>query len=380
MAVYEAEGSWFLYRPGRVLVDRDTLEGKRTQSGEFRERVSKLGADRATEGQEAAAAVGLVALDMPADRDLIGDVRDLRTIATGPVAAPEHVLLAAPHRIVNTAPPIPADPPTDVPGARAAGKGLRIAVLDTGLAEGSRLAAVAPADVEVTDDDHDGVLDPAAGHGTFVTGLLRRYLPDAELLIRRVFTGPAGLATELEIAAAFAELPEVDLVNCSFAGTTLDDLPPVAIQRAIAALPRTTVVVAAAGNDADERPHWPAAFKRVVGVGAIEGGRGHEGWQRAPYSSFGHWVDAAASGSGVHSSFVAFDEHPPTPAHHFGGGARWSGTSFATPKVTAAIALLAERDGISVREAVFQLIEADTRPQVAPVGTLVLPRALPPSP
>jgi subtilisin family serine protease len=51
-------------------------------------------------------------------------------------------------------------------------------------------------------------------------------------------------------------------------------------------------------------------------------------------------------------------------ARDFEGWARWTGTSFATPAVAGAIAALAERDGITVRDAAFQLIQAAGVPRV----------------
>jgi subtilisin family serine protease len=51
-------------------------------------------------------------------------------------------------------------------------------------------------------------------------------------------------------------------------------------------------------------------------------------------------------------------------AREFEGWARWSGTSFATPAVAGAIAALAERDGITVRQAAFQLVQAAGVPRV----------------
>ncbi|HEY2666519.1 MAG TPA: S8 family serine peptidase, partial [Actinomycetota bacterium] len=51
-------------------------------------------------------------------------------------------------------------------------------------------------------------------------------------------------------------------------------------------------------------------------------------------------------------------------ARHFRGWARWSGTSFATPAVAGAIAALAQRDGISVKDAAFRLIQTAGVPRV----------------
>jgi hypothetical protein len=91
-------------------------------------------------------------------------------------------------------------------------------------------------------------------------------------------------------------------------------------ERAVNQLPRTTLVVAAAGNHGVVRPHYSAAFKRVVAVGSAEN---PGDWHRAPYSNYGGWVDCSAAGTRVHSTFVEF--------RPFTGGAICSGTSFAAP-------------------------------------------------
>ena len=64
----------------------------------------------------------------------------------------------------------------------------------------------------------------------------------------------------------------------------------------------------------------------------------------------GDWCDCCTRGEYVYSTFVRWDGpvegEPLTDIEHFQGWARWDGTSFAAPKVSAAIArLFAERGG-----------------------------------
>src|SRR5439155_14879888 len=112
------------------------------------------------------------------------------------------------------------------------------------------------------------------------------------------------------------------------------DSPPLALEEALRHVAPTTAVVAAAGNDSTHRLLWPAAHKRVVAVGAID-----DELQRAFFSNFGWWVDAATRGVHVLSTFLDFDESGHTgdiegrTPQVFRGFARWSGTSFAAPKL-----------------------------------------------
>ncbi len=56
----------------------------------------------------------------------------------------------------------------------------------------------------------------------------------------------------------------------------------------------------------------------------------------------------------------------------FHGWATWSGTSFAAPRVVAALARLVEQ-GAAAQDAVQQLIEDPKRDRIPMMGTIVLP-------
>jgi subtilisin family serine protease len=154
----------------------------------------------------------------------------------------------------------------------------------------------------------------------------------------------------------------------SFGGFAVDDATMLAFERAVAAVRRETLVVAAAGNHAVARPFYPAAFKRVLAVGAVDQARRR--WTRAIYSNYGPWVDACSTGTDVHSTFVRFAATAASP-EGFDGGATWSGTSFAAPRVSAAAAALATRDGIDVRLAAHRLLYASSAPVVPELGRIV---------
>jgi len=70
----------------------------------------------------------------------------------------------------------------------------------------------------------------------------------------------------------------------------------------------------------------------VVSVGAV----GPSG--RAWFSNYGGWVDACAPGIDVVSTYFTSHKESAAPGRKFEGWATWSGTSFAAPKVAAAIA------------------------------------------
>jgi subtilisin family serine protease len=86
---------------------------------------------------------------------------------------------------------------------------------------------------------------------------------------------------------------------------------------------RGVLVVAAAGNYGTRRMVYPAAYDSVLAVGATNRKN-----RRAPFSSFGQWVDVSAPGTGI------------VTTRKGGKYGRVSGTSFAAPIVVGQAALL----------------------------------------
>lgn len=116
------------------------------------------------------------------------------------------------------------------------------------------------------------------------------------------------------------------------------------------------VVVASAGNAADNRPSWPAAFDHVVAVAAVT--RTADGVVPADYSNFGPWVDACAEGARVSTFVDGTSELPGAAPVQFTGFARWVGTSFAAPHVAGHLATLMTTHGLSASRARLHLQSA----------------------
>jgi hypothetical protein len=193
----------------------------------------------------------------------------------------------------------------------------------------------------------DGWASDIAGHGTFVTGLVAKQCPQADITVvghrHEVMRVPdpaerddgaradaARLFTsEIAVAATVARSLGADVVSCGFAFPTLDGYPSLGAWCALAAAwPARPAIVSPAGNEETSAEYWPAAHPRVIGVAAT----GVE--SKAGFSNWGGWVDCCARGDNVFSSFVNW----PGARLTFNGWARWSGTCFAAPKVTGAIA------------------------------------------
>lgn len=226
---------------------------------------------------------------------------------------------------------------------------ISVAVLDTGLDPHPWFAdrpwltdwGLSP---EVLDGDGVPGQDRQAGHGTFVAGVLLRHAPGAVLRHHRVLSS-VGLTDDVTVAAGLRRIRHTArdqgehlsvLVLTAGCHTASDRCPPV-LRRELDRF-RDATVVAAAGNGATTRPFWPAALPTVLAVAAT----GPDG-ELAEFSNRGPWVDAAAPGVDVVSSFVRLR---PTAGVAAGtenreyGYAQWSGTSFAAPAVAGVIAAL----------------------------------------
>jgi hypothetical protein len=249
--------------------------------------------------------------------------------------------------------------------APLAGLGLLMAPRDEG--------PMAVADTPDSPPD-DGLLDPAAGHGTFIAGLVQQVAPGATVELWRVLH-PQGDGTESAIAAVVDLLDDRRgdgaVLNLSFGGYVMEegDVLAGAIRAAQA---KGYVVVASAGNDGICRPTYPAALPDVVSVGAVGPGG------PAPFSNYGPWVRACAPGVDLVSTFFERfdgDERPDSPHDHdpddFRGWARWSGTSFAAPLVAGALAHHARTHHVPVAAAVDRVVDDPMLLRIADLGTVV---------
>ncbi|WP_250003559.1 type VII secretion-associated serine protease mycosin [Actinoplanes sp. M2I2] len=231
-------------------------------------------------------------------------------------------------------------------GGFATGAGVRVAVIDSGVdAEHPQLRGRVAQGKDFLRGERSGRQD-CAGHGTAVASIIaaapaadtgfQGLAPDAVIV-------PVRISEQLEIGddvrgdrgspADFAEAidwavdeGDADVINLSLVSQD-NDAVRAAVARAIAA---GVVVVAAVGNkggpdDANPDP-FPAKYEGVIGVGAI-----NNNGERATFSQRGDYVDLVAIGE------------PVTVANRVAGHASVSGTSFATPFVSATAALLKQR-------------------------------------
>ena len=226
-----------------------------------------------------------------------------------------------------------------LPAVAASGVGTLVAVLDTGLdtthpAFGADVTAgghdfvdddPTPAEeLNGQDDNGNGLVDEAYGHGTYVAGIVRLVAADARIVpIRILDTDGTTTAWRILQGIDHAVAAGVDVINLSLGGRYLGDI----VERSIKHLEGQGIaVVAAAGNSASTDRHYPAASDGVVAATAIDGRTGAV----ATFSNNGSWIDVAAPGVRVVSAYPG------------ARAATWGGTSAAAPIVAATLALLRE--------------------------------------
>lgn len=281
----------------------------------------------------------------------------------------------------------------------ATGAGVRVAVIDTGVAPTAELDQV------FYSRDFVDIWAPAPhldcdSHGTVVAGIIggtsRGIAPDAEIIaIRqtsahyRTFVGEdevpgAGSLQTLADAIHSALDEHASVINISVVSCLAPDVAgrvdTSGIEHALArAEYKGTVVVAAAGN-AGSSCHQgdtviPAHFPTVIAVGARA-----DAYTMAEYS-----IDAPGtpiSAPGTVEIALASDGGGWADGTWTREGAvsPYTGTSFATPVVSGAIALLRERHPGLTPADIRELVAASAEPNGGALDPLTLLTMLPPEP
>lgn len=216
------------------------------------------------------------------------------------------------------------------PQLAACARGIKIGIIDTGVDE--KHPAFAGVHFKHESFVPRNAKKPSNHHGTGIFSLLAGnprsstpgLIPDATFLVGDAFfadgNGNAMSDTVTMLKALnWLKAAGVDIANLSFAGPR-DEL----VQDAIRELAKTgTVILAAAGNEGqDAPPSYPAAYKEVIAVTAVDR-------NLAPYvyANRGSHIDVAAPGVNVWTALPNRREGLQT------------GTSFAVPFVTSVVAL-----------------------------------------
>jgi subtilisin family serine protease len=287
-----------------------------------------------------------------------------------PLVTPVHILHIT-RLCPATEPVVPSGYPTEPwPGPCPPGEpqaDVRIGVSDTGLLKPLNPAWSWLAGVD-GDPDHMGpvlasglpLIPEYTGHGTFVAGVARCMAPTAGVYVNDHFWLSGG-AREDVIIQKLEQLIQgysPHVVNLSAGTYTRNNWTPLSFFYFHQQHEELTLV-AAAGNDATDRPFYPAALSWPIAVGALGTDQQHRAW----FSNFGDWVNVYALGEGLVNAYATgeyiYQEPPKRPARQtFNGMANWSGTSFSTPLVAGLIAAEIARTGASPAAAAGTVLAA----------------------
>lgn len=274
----------------------------------------------------------------------------------------------------------------------ATGSGVKVAVIDTGVAPNPQLDQLVPGADFVTPDDPQPLFDCDV-HGTVVAGIIAGtetgIAPDAEILaIRQSSTHYRSNREELAAAGTVETLSQAihhaldegaRVINMSVVSCVEPEIATrVDTSGLIAALDRAehdgAVVVAAAGNaNADCPPGsmvFPAHFPTVLAVGARADSHSLTDYTlpvpegHPVLSAPGRPAAALSPGPGVWASGIAADRGAVQP---------FEGTSFAAPVVSGTVALLRQRYPEASPAQIREIVVAAAEPAggaVDPLRTL----------
>lgn len=195
--------------------------------------------------------------------------------------------------------------------------------------------------------DNDTQADDQGGHGTHCAGIaaasvnndigISGICANCSIMPIRVLrsdgSGPSSNVAKGIIYAADngAQIISLSLGTYSLSSTVRDAVEYAAKKNAL--------VIAAAGNNNTNAPHYPAFLPQSISVGATD-----ENDARSHYSNYGPWVDVAAPGDHILSTVPD------------GSFAYKNGTSMATPFVAGLAGLMAGCEGATpkgIREAIL---------------------------
>jgi subtilisin family serine protease len=228
---------------------------------------------------------------------------------------------------------------------------ITVAVVDSGMDAGhDELRERVLRGLDTVNPCGDGRSDPS-GHGTAVAGIISSAAPTVRILpVRTSLSTGAQLRWANAAAIVWATNRDADVINLSNSSRSSS---PSRIEHAAVryATQRGVVLVAAAGNNPARRVAFPAAYPEVIGVTAVDRHR-----RLAVFASRRGKVDLAAPGTGI-ETFAP-------------GGTRRvvSGTSFATPYVSAVVARLLAANPELTPDEVKQLL-IDTAVGLPPEAT-----------
>lgn len=248
----------------------------------------------------------------------------------------------------------------------ATGREVRVAIIDSGVAFNHEdiseqvVARINFSDKKIeAEEDYDRY-----GHGTHVAGIVAAkhnsvgvagVCPECDILDVKVLND-AGTGSSSRIAQGidWAVNNGAKVINMSLGQRVSSRTLEAAVNNA---WNRGVVLVAAAGNAGTQAQIYPGAYPKVIAVAATDNFD-----NKASFSSYGKWVDVAAPGVNVYSTFPNHDFALMTQYNRSVKYDMGSGTSMASPIVAAVAALVWGKNAGATNETVRGKVELTADP------------------
>lgn len=215
---------------------------------------------------------------------------------------------------------------------RTQGKGIIVAVLDTGIQLHSDLAQNIDISRSRSFIEGENIFDTTIGHGVHVSGIVASQndekgivgvAPQATIVSVKVLNKfGSSQGNSITEGLKYCLQLQPDIINLSLGSSSpLPDAHEIIKQL----YKNGVVMVASAGNNGDAHVLYPAAYDEVIAVGSSSSSFAQD---RSLFSSYGQELDIMAPGEEIFSTFI--DNRY----------AVMSGTSQAAPHVSGIVALL----------------------------------------
>lgn len=184
------------------------------------------------------------------------------------------------------------------------------------------------------------------GHGTHASGIAAAVgdnrvgvsgaCPRCKLMpVKALDAEGSGTGFDVAVGVIWAVDNGASVINMSLGGEESDPT----LERAVRyALSRNVAVVVAAGNEATDKPMYPAALPGVISVGSVTTSR-----SRSDFSNYGSWVSIMAPGSGILSTMPMSPVFMTTNESYRNEYDLMDGTSMASPMVAGIVGLIKSR-------------------------------------
>ena len=188
-----------------------------------------------------------------------------------------------------------------------------------------------------------GIAAAVTGNGVGVAGVC----PNCRIMpVRAGFkVGDTGALKNDDIAEAiiYAAYNGADVISMSFGGSEDASIIYDAVEYAYS---KGVILVASAGNNYGDVKNYPAAYEKVISVSSTTSTDG-----KSYFSNYGYWVDVAAPGSDILSTYINNDYKT------------LSGTSMACPHVVGLVGLiLSKKNSNFNQEEVRKIIKSSVEP------------------